>query len=58
MVIKEIGGVRVGLVGITIAGKTRASSRPLASTQFLDETASRRRPPSTPSPRRACATSC
>jgi 5'-nucleotidase/UDP-sugar diphosphatase len=27
----------VGLVGITIAGKTRASSRPLASTQFLDE---------------------
>ena len=40
MLIKEIGGVRVGLVGITIADKTRASSRPLASTQFLDETKS------------------
>ncbi len=36
-VVKEIGGVRVGLVGITIADKTRASSRPLASTLFLDE---------------------
>jgi 5'-nucleotidase len=40
LLIKEIGGVRVGLVGITIADKTRASSRPLASTQFLDETKS------------------
>ncbi len=40
LLIKEIGGVRVGLVGITIADKTRASSRPLASTQFLDETQS------------------
>ncbi len=39
-IVKEIGGVRVGLVGITIADKTRASSRPLASTQFLDETQS------------------
>ncbi|MBK9199160.1 bifunctional metallophosphatase/5'-nucleotidase [Candidatus Skiveiella danica] len=39
-IVKDIGGVRVGLVGITIAGKTRASSRPLASTQFLDETRS------------------
>ncbi|MBP6307995.1 MAG: metallophosphoesterase, partial [Burkholderiaceae bacterium] len=36
-IVKDIGGVRVGLVGITIAGKTRASSRPLASTQFFDE---------------------
>jgi len=34
---KDIGGVRVGLVGITIADKTRASSRPLPSTLFLDE---------------------
>jgi len=39
-IVKDIGGVRVGLVGITIAGKTRASSRPLASTQFFDETRS------------------
>jgi 5'-nucleotidase/UDP-sugar diphosphatase len=39
-IVKDIGGVRVGLVGITIAGKTRASSRPLASTQFLDVTRS------------------
>jgi 5'-nucleotidase/UDP-sugar diphosphatase len=36
-VIKRVDGVRVGLVGITIAGKTRASSRPLPGTQFLDE---------------------
>ncbi len=36
-IVKEIGGERVGLVGITIAGKTRASSRPLPGTQFLDE---------------------
>jgi 5'-nucleotidase/UDP-sugar diphosphatase len=57
IVIKDIGGVRVGLVGITIADKTRASSRPLASTQFSMKPA-RPRPPSTPSPRRACATSC
>ena len=39
-VVKTIGGVRVGIVGITIADKTRASSRPLPSTQFLDETRS------------------
>jgi len=39
-VIKDIGGVRVGIVGITIADKTRASSRPLPTTQFLDETRS------------------
>ncbi len=38
--VKQVGGERVGLVGITIADKTRASSRPLASTQFLDETQS------------------
>ena len=38
--VKQMGGVRVGIVGIAVAGKTRASSRPLASTQFLDETRS------------------
>ena len=38
--VKVVDGVRVGLVGITIAGKTKASSRPLATTQFLDETTS------------------
>jgi len=36
-VIKEVGGQRVGIIGIDIAGKTRNSSSPLASTQFLDE---------------------
>ncbi len=30
-------GVKVGIVGIEIATKTKLSSRPLASTQFLDE---------------------
>ena len=38
--IKDIDGVKVGIVGITVAGKTRNSSRPLASTQFNDETIS------------------
>ncbi|MEY2687222.1 MAG: hypothetical protein RL375_1420 [Pseudomonadota bacterium] len=37
-VIKTYQGVQVGIIGIDIAGKTTASSRPLASTQFLDET--------------------
>lgn len=30
-------GVKVGIIGIDIAGKTTNSSRPLGSTQFLDE---------------------
>jgi 5'-nucleotidase len=39
-VIKHIDGVKVGLIGITIAGKTVNSSRPLATTVFNDEVAS------------------
>ncbi len=39
-VIKEIDGVKVGLIGITIAGKTVNSSRPLATTRFNDEVTS------------------
>ncbi len=39
-VIKEVDGVKVGLIGITIAGKTTNSSRPLATTVFSDEVAS------------------
>lgn len=31
-------GVKVGIIGIDIAGKTKKSSRPLATTEFLDET--------------------
>ena len=38
--IKDIDGVKVGIVGITVSGKTRNSSRPLASTSFNDETTS------------------
>lgn len=34
---KTYDGVKVGIIGIDIAGKTSNSSRPLASTQFLDE---------------------
>ncbi len=34
------GGQRIGIVGITVAGKTRNSSRPDPTTQFLDEVAS------------------
>lgn len=41
--IKDFGGVKVGLIGITTARKTVESSRPLASTQFNDETASAQR---------------
>lgn len=37
--IKDVGGVKVGLIGLTIAGKTTNSSRPLDSTAFLHETA-------------------
>ncbi len=55
--ISVIGGVRVGLVGITIADKTRASSRPWPAPSFWTKPR-RRRPPSTRSPPRACATSC
>lgn len=40
--VREVGGLRVGLVGIDIAGKTRDSSRPLPTTRFLDELASAR----------------
>lgn len=41
--IRRIDGVDVGLVGITIVGKTVNSSRPLPSTQFLDEVTSAQR---------------
>ena len=36
-VVKEVGGVPIGLVGITVVGKTKNASRPLASTEFEDE---------------------
>jgi 5'-nucleotidase/UDP-sugar diphosphatase len=36
-VVKEFDGQYVGFVGIDIANKTRFSSQPLATTQFLDE---------------------
>lgn len=36
--IVERGGQRIGIVGITIAGKTRNSSNPDPGTAFLDET--------------------
>ena len=39
-VIKDMDGVKVGLIGITIAGKTVNSSRPLATTVFNNEVAS------------------
>ena len=35
--IKEVSGVKVGIVGITIKGKTQQSSRPLSTTVFEDE---------------------
>ena len=35
--VKTVGGVKVGIIGLTIADKTTNSSRPLASTQFSDE---------------------
>lgn len=38
--IKMVGGVKVGLIGITIKDKTQNSSRPLASTAFSGELAS------------------
>jgi 5'-nucleotidase/UDP-sugar diphosphatase len=39
-VIKEVDGIKVGMIGITIAGKTVNSSRPLATTTFNDEVTS------------------
>jgi len=38
-VVKTFGEARVGIIGIDIANKTKNSSSPDASTQFLDETA-------------------
>jgi len=39
-VVKEIDGVKVGIIGLTVAGKTMNSSRPLSTTQFNDEVTS------------------
>ena len=36
-VVKEVGGVPIGIVGITVVGKTKNASRPLASTEFEEE---------------------
>lgn len=41
--IKQYEGIKVGIIGLTIAGKTVNSSRPLDSTRFLDETTSAQR---------------
>ena len=38
-VVLERGGRRIGIVGIDVAGKTKASSNPDAGTRFLDEAA-------------------
>jgi len=38
--IVERGGERIGIVGLTISGKTRDSSRPDPTTEFADEVAS------------------
>jgi 5'-nucleotidase len=35
--VRDIDGVQVGIVGIDISGKTTNSSRPLETTEFLDE---------------------
>ncbi|PCD00201.1 5'-nucleotidase C-terminal domain-containing protein [Halopseudomonas pelagia] len=35
--IREVDGVQVGVIGIDISGKTTNSSRPLDTTEFLDE---------------------
>ncbi|MCG8519144.1 MAG: NAD nucleotidase [Pseudomonadales bacterium] len=37
--VKEVDGEKVGIIGIDIANKTKNSSSPLDSTEFLDETA-------------------
>jgi 5'-nucleotidase len=39
-IVKQIGGKKIGIVGATIAGKTRHSSRPSAEVTFYDEAAS------------------
>jgi 5'-nucleotidase len=39
-IIKQIGGKKIGIVGATIAGKTRQSSRPSAEVSFYDEASS------------------
>lgn len=36
-IIKDMGGVKVGIIGITIAGKTLNSSSPLPTTKIYDE---------------------
>jgi len=36
-IIKDFGGQKVGIVGLTIKGKTQGSSRPLPTTVFEDE---------------------
>lgn len=36
--IKQFGHHKVGIIGLTIAQKTKNSSQPLATTEFLDET--------------------
>jgi 5'-nucleotidase len=41
-VIKEVDGVQVGIVGITVKQKTVVSSRPLPSTEFEDEVSAAR----------------
>jgi 5'-nucleotidase/UDP-sugar diphosphatase len=41
-IVKQIDGVAVGIVGITVRQKTVMSSRPLASTEFQDEIAAAR----------------
>lgn len=37
-IVKEVGGVKVGIIGIDIARKTKLSSSPDETTVFLDET--------------------
>lgn len=39
-IIKEVDGVKVGIVAVTVAGKTVNSSRPLNTTQFNNEVSS------------------
>lgn len=39
-VIKEIGGEKIGIVGLTVVGKTEGSSRPLPTTAFANEVTS------------------
>jgi len=38
-VVLERGGEKIGVIGLTVAGKTKNSSRPNADTTFLDEAA-------------------